>query len=265
MDYFLYKGNRTSEISFPLGGIGTGCIGLAGNGRLIDWEIFNKPNKGSLNGFSHFAIKAESEGRVIDARVLHGDLHPHYMGIVGAEQFQGFGFGPDRRHLAGAPHFQEVEFRGEFPIARLHFKGAEAFPGTVSMTAFNPFIPLNDKDSGIPCAFFEIEVLNSTDKDIAYTLAGTLNNPFPENNINSVERHSGGLTFLHLASDGPKPEDVAYGDMTLATDAPDVSWQQYWLEASTLGIPIFDPLEVSLAGLHGSRQAPEPGNPASRR
>jgi uncharacterized protein (DUF608 family) len=51
---FLYQGAKTNQISFPLGGIGSGCIGLAGNGRLIDWEIFNRPNKGSVNGFSHF-------------------------------------------------------------------------------------------------------------------------------------------------------------------------------------------------------------------
>ena len=94
-DYFLYTGRKTNEISFPLGGIGTGCIGLAGNGRLIDWEIFNKPNKGGFNGFSHFAIKAEAGGRVIDARVLNGDLHPPYTG-GGAAEFSGFGFGPRR-------------------------------------------------------------------------------------------------------------------------------------------------------------------------
>lgn len=49
---FMYTGAKTSQISFPLGGIGTGSIGLAGNGRLIDWEIFNRPNKLSFNGFS---------------------------------------------------------------------------------------------------------------------------------------------------------------------------------------------------------------------
>ena len=31
MDPFLYRGARASQISFPLGGIGAGCIGLAGN------------------------------------------------------------------------------------------------------------------------------------------------------------------------------------------------------------------------------------------
>ena len=58
-EYFLYRGRKTSQISFPLGGIGSGSIGLAGNGRLIDREIYNRPNKGSVNGFSHFAIRAE--------------------------------------------------------------------------------------------------------------------------------------------------------------------------------------------------------------
>ena len=42
----IYKNEDLNEISFPLGGIGTGSIGLAGNGQLIDWEIFNKPSKG---------------------------------------------------------------------------------------------------------------------------------------------------------------------------------------------------------------------------
>ncbi len=53
-----------------MGGIGTGCIGLAGNGSLTDWEIFNRPNKGGDNGFSHFAVKAARQsgaGSLIDS------------------------------------------------------------------------------------------------------------------------------------------------------------------------------------------------------
>ena len=33
-----YISKKASQISFPLGGIGTGCIGLSGNGSLIDVE-----------------------------------------------------------------------------------------------------------------------------------------------------------------------------------------------------------------------------------
>ena len=48
-----YSGKFTKEISFPLGGIGTGSIGIGGDGRLVDWEIFNRPAKGSVHGYSH--------------------------------------------------------------------------------------------------------------------------------------------------------------------------------------------------------------------
>jgi uncharacterized protein (DUF608 family) len=58
MKEFEMKYKKQKNISFPLGGIGAGCIGLAGNGELIDWEIFNRPNKNTRNGYSHFAIKA---------------------------------------------------------------------------------------------------------------------------------------------------------------------------------------------------------------
>lgn len=119
----VYKGAKTKEIRFPLGGIGSGSIGLAGNGRLVDWEIFNRPNKRSFNGFSHFAIKAERQGRLLDARVVQGDLLTSYMGepIRGAPLHSGYGFGPESQTMAGMPHFREVEFSGEFPLANLSF------------------------------------------------------------------------------------------------------------------------------------------------
>jgi non-lysosomal glucosylceramidase len=237
MPHFLYTGNHTCEISFPLGGIGSGCIGLAGNGRLVDWEIFNKPNKGSHNGFSHFAIKAEQDGQVLDARVLNGDLHPPYQGSLQGVQFQTFGFGPRREYLAGLPHFTSTTFRGEFPLVEIVFED-DSFPGAVKLRAFNPFIPLNERDSSIPAAMFEIEVTNTGAQTVEYTLAGVLGNPLPANNIHHYEQ-AGGLHLLYLDTDGVAPEDVTYGNLTLATDAQDVSAQHYWFRGKW-----FDNLEV---------------------
>jgi len=127
-----YEGDKTNAISFPLGGIGTGCIGLAGNGRLIDWEIYNRPNKGSFNGFSHFAVKAEQNGKLIDARILNGDLHPPYSGQYTPTISRGFGFGPQRQNLAGMPHFRKHEFIGQYPFAKINFSG-EKLPGQNGM------------------------------------------------------------------------------------------------------------------------------------
>ena len=97
MAEFVYEGAKTREISFPLGGIGSGCIGLAGDGRLVDWEIFNRPSKGSVNGYTHFAVKAERDGAVLDARTLQGDLLPPYSGsLKAAAGATPFGSGPPR-------------------------------------------------------------------------------------------------------------------------------------------------------------------------
>jgi len=237
MDPFLYRGVKASQISFPLGGIGAGCIGLAGNGRLVDWEIFNRPSKGSVNGFSHFAIRAESAARVVDARVLHGELSPPYQGELSAPAFNSFGYGPRREYLTGLPHFETVAFRGEYPLADLAFEDSR-FPGAVSLRAFSPFIPLNDRDSSLPAAFFEFHVTNSTSAPLAYTLLGVLANPLPANNLNRVLSEPWGHA-LHLTSDAANAETPRAGDLTLATDARDVSWQRYWYRGKW-----FDNLEV---------------------
>ena len=42
-----FEGRALDQIAFPLGGIGTGTIGLGGWGQLRDWEIQNRPAKGS--------------------------------------------------------------------------------------------------------------------------------------------------------------------------------------------------------------------------
>ena len=175
----IYTGQALNEISFPLGGIGTGSVGLAGNGRFVDWEIFNKPAKGSVNGYSHIAVRAVTkEGSV--CKVLNGDLTTNLTGYYRNNPNQvhsGFGYGPASTTMCGFPHFEKVSFRGEFPIAELYFEDG-AFPGSVTLTAFNPFIPLNSFDSSIPAAFFEIAFRNETEDTITYQTSFALGNPF---------------------------------------------------------------------------------------
>ena len=178
MDGFIYRGNQTKEISFPLGGIGTGCVGLAGNDALIDWEIFNRPSKGSTNGYSHMAVRVEQQGRVLDARVLQSDLLPPYSGWPRHAGSTQFGFGVDRSTLAGLPHFKTADFFGGYPFAELRFFD-DSFPGCVCMKAFNPFIPHNDGDASLPAAFFEVTLQNTLDAPADYTVIFALSNPAP--------------------------------------------------------------------------------------
>ena len=240
MAEFVYEGSKSKEISFPLGGIGSGCIGLAGNGRLVDWEIFNRPNKGSANGYSHFAVKAEQEGEVLDARVLQGDLLPPYTGSLKATAGSTpYGSGPPRSFLSAAPHFRVASLRGEFPIARLSLRD-DAFPGAVTITAFNPFIPLNEDDSSIPAAFFEVEIHNSHDAALTYTVCVSVNNPVPGAAKDNRFQQIDGLSMIGMGARGPETDGPAAGDMTVATDARDVSYQEYWHRAAYKGIRVDD-------------------------
>jgi non-lysosomal glucosylceramidase len=220
---FVYRRASTTQISFPVGGIGAGCIGIDGAGRLIDWEIFNRPAKATRNGFTHFALKAEARGRVLDARVLHGDVPYPYTGRGGGPS--GFGFGVPRETLGGLPHFQNVEFHGSFPLAELRFSDP-SFPGRVTLTAFNPFIPLNDRDSSLPAAFFTIGIRNDTARAIDYTAAFAIRNLSKAGTINRFRRLTG-ANMLHLTGT-TDPGDVRYGDFAAATDAADVHAQTYW-------------------------------------
>ena len=219
-----YVGQYTKEISFPLGGIGTGSIGLDGDGRLIDWEIFNKPSKGSINGYSHFAIRA-IQGDKITAAVLNGDIQKEFIGQYKKSQFSGYGFGPNSKKMCGFPHFKNLEFDGEFPIASINFRD-DNFPANVTMTAFNPFIPRDAKNSSLPAAFFEIEVENTTSENVKYQIALSVANPY-EKSINKADTKNGFKT-LTLFNNGVDKDEVEYGDLTFATDCDTAYTQTYW-------------------------------------
>ncbi len=222
----IYQGDALREISFPLGGIGTGSVGLAGNGAFVDWEIFNRPNKGSLNGYTHMAVRTKVGDRVF-CKVLHGDhtkdLTGTYTGAL-TEVYDGFGFGPAARTMAGFPHFRDCVFKGEFPVAELTFADAD-FPVPVTLRAFNPLIPLHADDSGLPAAFFEISFENTMAEPLTFDAVFSLCNPFPatENTVSVKE----GITTVTLSHAGCDKSLPAYGELAISTEDADMV-QPYW-------------------------------------
>lgn len=219
-----YDKEHSKEIVFPLGGIGTGSIGLTAEGRLVDFEIFNRPDKGSMNGYTHFAIRAVEDG-AINARVLSGDFLGSRMGVFRQMYFRGYGYGPESTTMAGFPHFKDTTFEGAFPFANLSFADKD-FPAKVQMTAFNPFIP-NDADaSSLPAAFFSFDVTNTSEKPQTVELAFSVANPFPASRNEVTETKTG--KYLTLSHAEAEKSDPAYGELTVATDCPDTVLQCYW-------------------------------------
>lgn len=218
----IYEKSHLREIRFPLGGIGTGSVSLAGNGRLCDFEIFNRPAKGSTNGYSHIAVCAKTNGKLYP-RVLNGDLDCGLVGQYEKKTFSGYGHGPSAATMCGFPHFRNVVFDGEFPVARLRFAD-EGFPGEVLLTAFNPLIPGDAESSGIPAAFFDVCYKNTTDSEVELFSVFSLQNPFEK----SKNTRLAPAAVMLQNAETEDESDIRYGDLTLAAEAEKVGAQEYW-------------------------------------
>ena len=233
------SGKNLQEVSFPVGGIGAGCIGIDGSGRLSEWEIFNRPNKQKDNGSSHFAVRAERNGKVVSAKILNGPVRKDLSGPMEDRHamFRGFGWGPSDGTFSGFPHFQDCEMDGAFPVAEYHFSSPD-FPGEASLTAWSPFIPGESDLASMPCAVFEIEIRNTTEEVIDYSCIGVLSNAWKGENASNQVKKSGKLTQLIVLNKAGR-NAFETGEIAISTDAEDTSFQEYFFRGNWR-----DPLEV---------------------
>ncbi len=198
-DFQKSTDNRINHV-FPIGGIGTGNIAFSENGRFCAFEICNKPGVFREDAMCVFAIKANrSDGALCDARLLQSQDSAD-------STFCGFGESP---------------FEVRFPFAVKQYS-SESFPGRITQTVFNPFIPHNETDSGIPCAFIEFDVENTCNEPIRYSLAGVINNFLP-NPVNTVGCTESGALYISMAQ-ANKHYALSDGNLCFATDAKSFSY-----------------------------------------
>ena len=226
----VFTGHSLQEIAFPLGGIGTGSISLGGRGDLRDWEIFNRPAKGSRLDFTFFALWARRAGQAPVARVLERRFLP---------PFRGGGFGLAQRQLSGLPRLEEAEFRGTYPFAEIDFRDQD-LPVRVHLEAWNPFIPLNVDDSALPVALFSWRITNPNPDTVEVSLAASIANPIGGRytdvhgkkpgigkNLNEFI-DAGAYKGIRLSSRKVPPADPNFGTMALVTAHRAVDVQTRW-------------------------------------
>lgn len=227
----VFRGRNLPRIAFPLGGIGTGNVSLAGDGHLLDWELFNKPSKGLLLTDTCFAVWAKPEGRPPAALIAEAAAQPPFEGAGGFKD----------RAVPGLPRFADASFSATYPFARIQF-GDPGFPLKVSVEAFTPFIPLNDLDSGLPCAIFLWTLTNPgrrrAEAAIAYSQLNPVGLDGTEHVVTSRNAAFGGnrnelvhdkhVWAVHLTSDRYAKEDVRHGSMAAGVLWPRVSAVTRW-------------------------------------
>jgi uncharacterized protein (DUF608 family) len=156
----VYQGKRLSQIAFPLGGIGTGCISLNGYGGLQDFSVRNRPALTAAqwtdSGYpdAAFAVLHVPDKKI--TRLVEGPFPKDKIYAHGTKPRGILGGGHE-----GLPRFRKCTFRGEFPFAVV--KLSDPLVGIdVEILGFNPFIPLDDRNSSIPCAILEYTLKNRT-------------------------------------------------------------------------------------------------------
>lgn len=230
-----FEGAALAEIAFPLGGIGTGNVSLGGRGELRDWEIFNHADKGCRLPNTFFALRTQLAGQPAIAKVLEAPLlAPHSLS---------HGYHP--WSAAGLPRMAGARFCGEYPFAHISFEDAD-LPVQVRLEAFTPLLPLLPEDSGIPCAILTYTITNTSAEPVALTLVASLFNPVGGHghdrygniatqgagqNRNEL-REEGSLRGLWMHSQQLSSSDLAYGDLSLVTNHPELTIKPAWLRGA---------------------------------
>ena len=164
-DQKTYHGKNLLQIAMPLGGIGAGCICLNGQGGMQDFSIYNKPSLKAIPDRSRieqaaFALLHLPEYQL--TRLVEG---PMPVEKIYDQGLKGQGYLGGR--YEGLPCFQESTFKGKYPFGFVHLSDPD-IPISVTITGYNPFIPLDDKNSSIPCAILEYAFYNPGNQSICY-------------------------------------------------------------------------------------------------
>src|SRR5260370_27058892 len=141
---------QLEKIAFPLGGVAAGSVAVGGRGQLLDWEIFNRPDKGKSVSYAFPSIWVQVGKAMPVVRVLESRLMPPYEAASGLSPNQ----------VSGLTRLADATFVGEYPLAKISFHDSD-LPVKVSLEAFTPIIPLDADDSGLPLAVLRYTVNNT--------------------------------------------------------------------------------------------------------
>ncbi|QGY46164.1 hypothetical protein GM418_21590 [Maribellus comscasis] len=221
-----YDQEHICKIALPIGGIGTGTISFGGRGNFQDMEVMNRPAKGyNPGGNLFFTLFTNADGKK-DLRLLEGPI-PFY-------QYEGSHGAVALNH--GLPRFEEATFESAYPFGQASLYSPHV-PLEVKVKSFNPLIPGNIDDSSIPMAVIDIELTNTSGKEVQFSVCGNMQNFIGEDgsegealkNRNSYLSKDG-LNGILFTTEGVGRESEQWGEMSLVCVSPGkISYRTSWL------------------------------------
>lgn len=175
---FIYTGKSGVAVAMPVGGVGTGSIAICGDGSLRQWQIFNVVNHNAYIPHSFFGIRCENpESQTAVVRCLLQKHNPAYESDFIPAPLVTDHLVPEQlsKLKQQLPCVDRTEFYGFYPFARLLFFDEE-LPLGIEQEVFSPLIPLDAKNSGLPCIIFRFFLKNLSSKHLKCLLLGTMQN-----------------------------------------------------------------------------------------
>lgn len=247
-----YDQEHLARIALPIGGIGTGTVSLGGHGELKDWEIVNRPAKGfdagpGGNRAPFFAIYTRSQNSSTATKALMGPIE--YFDYESKEG--------RKANNHGLPRFSNCTFFTAYPFGQVLLSDNN-MPVDVRLEAFNPMIPADPDNSGIPIAVLRYVVENKTEEVLEVSVCGNVTNFIGEDGLNgrmdwkgdfiptgsagnkNVFQKSDKLNGIYMYSEGVDNNSEQWGTMALTTKTSEgVSYRTTWLP-NTWGSSLLD-------------------------
>ena len=173
--YFKSK-NELNFIGMPVGGINTGTVYLGGDGRLWLWDIFNSQQEGidpkSVEWGSELHVGKKVRSRDGSAYVQPArDIRPLEQGFAFKIQVG------DKTYLKKmiADDWDDIVFEATYPMATIRYISKD-LPVEITANVYSPFIPLDEKKSGLPCTVYSFSIKNNSQKTVSLSILGWLEN-----------------------------------------------------------------------------------------
>ena len=213
-----------SDISFEylkntafLGGLGTGCLKLYADGGTqfagLAKSSARRANLGEHRDPVSFALCVKADGESASRCAILKTPTPD----SGKESGQA-------EPVPEVAYAAVTAFQKQFPFANVHFDTAPCGI-SVQMNAFNPAIPQNSVDSGIPAAFFEFELTNLTEQTSTVTLGALLKSFFLSGKATPRYDKQSGAFYAELTETAGSVPARRRGSLCLATDAPNFTYE----------------------------------------
>ncbi len=229
-----FTGPQLLQIAMPMGGIGAGCVCLNGHGGLQDFSLRHRPAFTALpdghgNSESAFAtLRVKRANQPAMTRLVEGPFPVEKIYDQGL-QAQGYRHGG----FEGMPRFQMSAFHAGYPFGRVEISDPN-IPVKINVIGWNPFIPLDDHNSSLPCAILEYVLENTSNETVeaqfGYHLShlATLRAPRGSTRIpDAMARKFGesGLLYTNSADHG----DEKSGSIALAVVGQRARVKSTWL------------------------------------